>query len=298
MKTIIVTSLVLMLGGCKPRVPKPEPPAVILVTESHSAILQSIVAEGVRIERCKPLSVIPTTTREAIVAMLNDSVANICVDRPLNAEELAVVAQANLKLVDNKLADDALTVLVNELNPLHELSMESLKKILHGTDRNWSNVSESRWSGEMDVVLTGRNSGAYELLHKKFFPSTSDLALTQALRTQSEVAEYVAHHPRAMGIVSLPVAAHLPTGVRVVALESTTKEEGSRFVKPSQRGLYLGLYPLRYSLYLYTTERKIGVGSTFITFALRLEGQKIIQSSGLVPAKVPSRPIQITSESL
>ena len=286
----------LILGACQDKTKPLRPKPVILVTDVYRPMVEQLADEGVRLDLVKPMSVVGTTSREAIVALLNDSVATICVDRPLNDEERNVAKGAELKLTENRIADDALVVIVPAANPTKRLSMSSLRRIVTEGGLDWSGIPETKWSGGIEFVLSGRNSGSYELLQRTIFPTDRPLSVVAMFRTQAEIAAHVASHPQSIGIVSLPAAANLPPTVRIVKMETTNKDYPEPFVAPDQRDIYLGLYPLRYSLYLITTEKRPEEGSAFSTFVLKLAGQKIIQKSGLVPAQIPSRSIQITSE--
>ncbi len=84
--------------------------------------------------------------------------------------------------------------------------------------------------------------------------------------------------------------------IKILRVEADSAAGGEAFIRPTQENVYLKLYPLRYSLYLYTTEQKTALGGGLSAFVLTIPGQKIIQKAGIVPAIVPSRPIQLNVE--
>ena len=67
-------------------------------------------------------------------------------------------------------------------------------------------------------------------------------------------------------------------------------------IMPSQTTVYTGEYGLRHGLFLMTTERRSLTGSGFSTFLLTTQAQKIVQKTGLLPAVIPTRVIQLSSE--
>jgi len=297
-------SLFLCLGifliGCRSKPAKPEETPTkgnltILVTDSHAWILKQQAEEYARLYPEVHIAVAGTSTRGAVVEFLNDSVKCICIDRPLNQEERDVATKAEFVFAENKIAEDALAVIVHRKNPIEFVLYNDLKDILVGRKTSWNLLSTKGGAGPIELVLTGRNSGTYELLQRYFFQISQDLAVGKLAGTQQEVVEYVSLHPQAVGIVSIAAVRNDSGTVKVLAIESTNITE-ERFVKPHQTNIYRSLYPLHYSLYLYTSESTTGVAAGFSTFVRSMQGQKIIQNVGLVPVIIPNRVIQITTE--
>lgn len=237
-----------------------------------------------------------TTTREAIVALLNDSVRCICVDRSLNAEERKVVQDAKINLATVRIGRDALVFIVSDQNSLKTANLETLKLILEKSIVNWRNVPGSRTSGVLELITTGKNSGTQEMLQRRFFSLSKDMVPTMTGATEKEIVQYVAINPKALGIVSFATMVGHPKGAHMLAIETTDSTSQKRVVDPNQSTIYEELYPLHFSLYLYISEEKLSVGSGFSTFVMTLPGQQIIQDFGLAPEIVPSRIIQLKSE--
>jgi phosphate transport system substrate-binding protein len=299
MKQFILIALVLAAGsGCH----RPEEPsttrgkAFILVSGSYLPLIKEEAAEYMRTYTEVDIQMAGTTTREAIVQLLNDSVRCICVDRELNDEEGKVVADAGIRIATVRIGKDALVLVVNQDNPLKSVKLATVKGILDGSLASWKKVPGSRISGSIELVLMGRNSGAYELLQKKFFQLSKDLTIARVGTSEREIVQYVGLNPQAMGIVSLAAVVDQPKRVRVLQVQPSDTASHEEFVQPSQSNIYDSLYPLNYSLYLYLSEKQLGVGSGFSTFVMTLPGQKIIQDYGLVPEKIPNRIIQLKSE--
>lgn len=270
--------------------------ATVLVTESHLRLLTEEATEFMRTYADAKLQMSGTTTREAIVALLNDSVHCICVDRELNAEERKVVKDAGKQIAVIRFGRNALAVIVNNRVPLKTMTLKTLVGIIEGSVTDWRQIPGAFTTGRMDLALTGRNSGTYELLQRGFFHLAKDLATTHSVATEYEVADYVSLNSKALGVVSLAALLENPRGIHILALDSPDSTMQGQFVQPSQSNIFEMLYPLSYSLYLYVSENRLGVGSGFSTFVRSMPGQKIIQNFGLVPEKLPERIIQLNSE--
>ncbi len=298
MRTFVLALAAVFIIGCrKTEEPAPPPPpATLMVTEHLAPLLQEEAEQFTSLYPDSPVRVFAVETREAIVHLLNDSVANIAIDRPLNDEERRIAEGAGKRIVENAFAKDALAVVVNAQNPASEISVESLRAIVEGAP-SWNRIPESRWDRPVDLVLTGRNSGIAELIATKFFPGKKPLAMTTQASTQAEALAYVAATPHAITLASMYAARTLPAGTKILAVPAKEVVDGERVIKPTQTNLYRSLYPFEYSLYLYTAESKTPVGSGFGTFVIVTTlGQKIIQNAGLLPVNIPSRTIQLNAE--
>ncbi|HVN49087.1 MAG TPA: substrate-binding domain-containing protein [Bacteroidota bacterium] len=270
---------------------------IVLVSEAYLPLLQSLTTEFTSLYPEAQFDVRPVSTREAIVHLLNDSVHTICIDRQFNDEEHRIADQAGMKIVENHIADDAVALVVHELNPLGSISADIAKKIIDGTVTRWEQIPGSKQSGAIDVVLTGKNSGLYELLQTTIFHGMQQLTVRAAFPTQHDVLAYIAQHPFAVGFVSASVAlSEHPKQVKLLSLDVVTEDGSHKKMLPGPSEIYQTLYPFKYSLYLYTAEAKAATGTGLTAFVLSYNGQRIIQKAGLVPEKIPTRTIQLTAE--
>jgi phosphate transport system substrate-binding protein len=298
MKPLSLILLLVVLSACNR---KEEPTTTrgqlfMLVTESHLPLLKEEAAEFMAIYDKTHVEMAGTTTREAIVALLNDSVHCICVDRQMNAEERAVAEKAGMRVSSIRMGRDALVLVVNDGNHLRKTDLESIKEIVDGSITTWRKVQGSNLNGNIEFVLTGRNSGVYELLQRRFFNLTKQLALSRIGDSEKQIVDYVGVTPNALGIVSLVAVGGHPKGVHRLAVQSSDSLSRGQYFEPTQQNVYEELYPLTYSLYLCLSEERLSVGSGFSTFIMTLPGQKIIQDYGLAPEIIPSRIIQLKSE--
>lgn len=275
---------------------------LVCAAESHYDLIQSEADQFNSLYAEAKISVFGATTREAIVHLLNDSVRIIITDRKLNAEEQEIAKQAKLDLTEIKIAQDALAVIVHPLNGITSLSMESLKNILLKKVTNWSQFQDADLTGPIEVALTGRNSGAYELIKNYFFNLTEEIPAAVILASQKEVLEYVAKHPQAIGLVS--VAYYKNLSARSSATDSIQTVRALAFVgvdstgqktvsKLHQANIYLGRYPLNYPVYIYF-QKKSALAVGFSGFMAGATGQKLILNWGLVPITMPVRIVTIT----
>ncbi len=306
LSTIISIVVLFFLNGCSSCEQKKEEQQVIsghasvFVADPYGSLISEQSQLFQNLYSNARLSITTMSTEEALVHFLNDSVQIAVIDRTLSLEEQQIVQHYSIPLTTTAIAYDAIAVVVHSYNPIKRLSLTSLKKILEGKITNWREIPESNWSGTIDFVITNKHSGIYYNL-KQYFKLTSELSATTILATHNEVLNYVAKHPQTLGFVSYYIFYNSSKDIKreVTLLPVETKSstvDSIKYLIPTQENIYEQLYPLRYSLYLYTRESKGALGLGFGTFLLTYNGQKIFQNSGITPVKIPSRLIQINVE--
>ena len=308
MKPAVLFSILVMLSviGCTKRQGTDirSGTLTVLATESHLPLVQQLVVDYHSVFPEVVVTPQGTTTRAAIVDMVNDSVHCVVVDRRLNAEERSAIESAKLRVIETEIASDGLVVFVHPSNRLSAISMETLKAILDGKTALWNTVPESKLHGVIELCLTGKNSGLYELLTRHFFNLEKDVSLAAMASTQQGIIEYVAAHPEALGVVSFatwkdttqPANASAKKNVRPLDLLTTSSEGAQTAVRLNQRNIYDQTYPLTYSLYIYTSEKRPGPAYGFSAFVAGETGQRVFLYAGLVPKTMPYRTIQLTQE--
>jgi phosphate transport system substrate-binding protein len=276
----------------------------VLATESHLPLVQQLVAEYKSAYPDVVVTPRGTTTRAAIVDMVNDSIHCVIVDRRLNEEERAAADQLQRRVIETEIARDGLVILVHSSNKLPAISVDRLKSVVAGETGVWNTIPASKIHGVIGLCLTGKNSGLYELLTRHFFKLEKDVALTAMPVSQQGIIEYVAAHPEALGVVSFaawkdtthPANEKARKNVRTLDLLTRTAEGVDTVVSVNQRNIYDQIYPLTYSLYIYTSEKTPGPAYGFSAFVAGETGQRVFLYGGLVPKTMPYRTIQLTQE--
>ncbi len=242
-----------------------------------------------------------STTRDAVVQLLNDSVKVITSPRQFNDEERAVIKKYKLEVDTFKIAYDAALVLVNEKNSLTRITVGELRDILLGKVKTWRDMGEKKIPGPVVVALGGVNSGMYEYVKQRItnFQPFADVVVPCS--TTTHVISYVADHNNAIGFVSQSWVSSTPSKTRILDIgdPSFTRDSASttlEYFPPLQAHVYRGYYPLSRTLYLFSRNAGTGVGIGFTAFLTGAEGQKLFLKSGLVPATMPVRLIQLESQ--
>jgi phosphate transport system substrate-binding protein len=294
---VIVLMICMGIYGCMKKT-EPAPPdyRTLLTADPYAPLLQQEADQYMSLYSDVKIQVRSALSREAIVLLLNDSVQSIVTDRQFNEEEQQVIQEAGLKVSESRIAEEGMAIIVHKQNPISSIRTESLRSIVHGTVKDWRQIAEAHWSGDIDFVLTGKNSGMYELLQKKFFPVSKALEPTMFLTNQRDVLRYVAAHPQSIGFVAASFVNDSAGQFKVLPVRVRSSAGEEKDYVPQQQEIFSALYPFHFSLYLYTTETKTSVGNGFSALVLSNVGQKIIQRAGLVPVSIPYRTIQLHAE--
>jgi phosphate transport system substrate-binding protein len=305
---MLLLMLAVGLNGCgKKNKPPEETPErgflQIAVSESHASLMKAEAEAFMRLYPDAHITILPMQTREAIVHLLNDSVPAAVVDRRFNSEEERVASETKIRHDTVLIAKDAMAVVVNPINRLQTLSMEQLGSVLNGTLTDWSRLPGSGLTGGILTVMTGANSGAYELVKTDFFGLKKEFIPNVTVRTQREVIATVANRRPTLGFVSLACLKDTSDlrieKEKVRALDFMVPDSAGnpKRVKLHQANVYLGKYPLHFPVILYIRPSRSRLALGFSGFLADVSGQQIVLNRGLVPATTPIRLVQLTSGS-
>lgn len=227
-----------------------------------------------------------TTSREALVDLVNGKSRLAVMARDLNAAESTVVNSGRQRLVTQKVAFDAIAVIVNGENPVEQLTFEQLEGIFTGAIHDWREVGGP--DRPIIPLIRDRNSGTYELFQQRVLHEKGYGATARACSTARQLVAVVAQEPGAIGCAGM---AWVQQGnIKAIAV---AEKAGGAFVIPSQQSIYDQSYPLRRPLLLCSFGEKIDLVAGFVTFIASAQGQRLAVSEGLVPATMPVRIVQM-----
>lgn len=249
---------------------------------------------------------------DSIMAM--GSVKSAVITRPLTEKEVAYL-RSNKKIVhQQKIAVDALALIVNPENPVEILSKKDIAEILSGEVTRWDQVEPCKL-GEIDVVFDHSGSSTVKYMRDSILGGAQMGAHVSAVKNNPEVFKAVASNRNAIGIIGVSWISSDLSGrqksvdelAAAVEKSDTTalgfsedvkvlKIRGNGEVtayKPYQAYIYSGEYPLYRSVWMVNTSPGGTVNHRFYSFVTGFQGQKIIQMTGILPAIVRPRMAQV-----
>jgi phosphate transport system substrate-binding protein len=155
----------------------------------------------------------------------------------------------------------------------------------------------------MKVVFDNDKSGNVRFLVEKLHLPKKFPNYCSAVNSNEDVVNYVESHKNAIGIVSVnwisdrqdSVSHSFLSKVNVVAVSNEIEPDGGYYYRPYQGYVADKSYPFIRSVYVICRETFSGLGSGFSSFLAGDIGQRIILKSGMVPATMPIRLIQVKS---
>ena len=203
-----------------------------------------------------------------ISAIIDGTVDVADSSRPIKNKELLLAKQKGKNLKEIKIARDGLAIIINNSNPVKDLTAAELKDIFTGKIDNWKQVGGPSLS--IVVVSRDTSSGTFESFGTLVLKGAKVKDGALMLPSNKAVASTVAETPGAIGYV----------GVGFISdQEKVVSVDGLAASKESVRD---GTYKLSRFLYVYVNGEPKGLMKRFIDFVLSPDGQKLVEEAGYV----------------
>jgi phosphate transport system substrate-binding protein len=202
------------------------------------------------------------------VASIIDGTSDIGMSsRDPKAKEIAKAKSNGIDMKTITVAKDAIAVIVNELSPLNNLTLEQVEMIFSGDVTDWSGISAT--TGEISAYTRNTSSGTYAVFQKLAMSSRDYGSDTQKMAGNEQIAAEVANNKNAIGYVGL--AYIKTTGVKVLKINGQAPISGAY---PLARPLY----------YLVNGNKKLSpLAQDFVDFSLGKQGQAIVKRVDFLP---------------
>jgi phosphate transport system substrate-binding protein len=234
---------------------------------------------------------------EVLADFMNDSVRDIVITRDLTKEEKADLLAQKFVVRTTKVAHDALALIVNKANPDTFLLDSQFADIFKGKIKTWKQINPKSPDKTVNVVFDNNKSGNVRYFREKFGLTGNFPSNCFAVNNNAEVIKYVKDNPSALGIISVNWISDTQDSISEKFLESVNIVEvgtdGADYCKPYQGYIAEDSYPFCRDVYMISRETFSGLGMGFASFVAGDQGQRIVLKSGLVPATMPIRLIEI-----
>ena len=238
---------------------------------------------------------------DIIDAFKKDSIPLMVVNRKLTkAEEDNLKAQLII-VRTTRIAYDAVALIVNPSNPDTNILYGKIEGIFKGKVTQWKELDPASKLGDIRMVFDNYKSGNTRYF-RELFKVDKLPGNCYALNNNKEVIEYVQKHPDAIGVVSVnwisdpadTVSHRFLTMVKVVGINREgTDGPDATFYTPHPGYVAEGFYPFIREVYMMSRQTYSGLAIGFTSYVAGPDGQLIVLHSGLVPATMPVRIVQI-----
>jgi phosphate transport system substrate-binding protein len=234
--------------------------------------------------------------------MKNDSVRLAITARSLSADEKDYFK--NIKIIprETRIAVDAIAFLVHKSNPDTLLSFDQLTGIVNGTIKTWKEINPESPADSIQLVFDRNGSSTARFLKDSLLGSGLLPANWFAIQSNTMLVDYVSRSPSAIGVIGVnwisdrddpEVNAFLDqVNVAEISARDTGKTEAG-YYKPYQAYIALRKYPLTRDVLILSREGRNGLGTGFASFVAGDQGQRLVRLTGMLPATMPVRIINI-----
>jgi hypothetical protein len=236
---------------------------------------------------------------DVINDFMKDSIQVIVANKKLTDDQIQYLRDTQIVVRTTAIAYDAVALIINKNNKDSLLEYKNIQDIFTGKIQKWNQLDSKSRQGKISVVFDNTKSCNIRYFKERFNITDSLPNNFYALHNNKEVIDFIAKNENAIGIISVnwisnqhdSTARSFIEKVTVVAVSPSY--DNTSFYRPYQGSIYDKSYPFIREVYLISRETFVGLGSGFISWVAAEQGQRIILKSGLVPATMPIRLIQV-----
>ena len=275
----------------------------IVVDESLFPLLETEVFTFTHLYNYAKITPVYKSEVDVINDFMNDSVKVIVTSRKLTEDQIKYLRDTLIIARTTTFAYDALALVTNKENYDTLVKYETIRDIFLGKITKWKDINPKSRLGDINVIFDNAKSGNIRYFKEKFDVVEKLPSNFFALNSNKEVIDFVSKNKNALGIVSVnwisdkndSVSRNFIRKINVLAISQPYLADDS-YYRPYQGSIYDKSYPFVREIYLISRETFKGLGSGFIQWACAEQGQRIVLKSGLVPATMPIRLVQIKHE--
>jgi phosphate transport system substrate-binding protein len=272
----------------------------IVADESFKPLIETEVYTFTHLYNSAKIKPVYKPEYDVINDFMNDSIKVIVTSKKLSDYQIQYLRDTQIIARTTTYAYDALALITNIDNKDTLVKYNTVKDIFQGKINSWKEVNEKSKLGDIHVIFDNKKSG-----NIRYFKELFDIKDTLnknffAVNSNTEVINYVSRNPDALGIISVnwisdkddSLTMSFIKKVNIIAVSQQFINDGS-YYRPYQGFIYDKSYPFVREIYLISRETFTGLGSGFINWACGEQGQRVVLKSGLVPATMPIRLVQI-----
>ena len=195
--------------------------------------------------------------------------------RPFTAEEKS-------KLRVFLIAHDIISIVVNPLNPINNITLEQLRGILSGEIKTWKELG-APFDQPIVLVNNSVGNGTREMLQRIIMQETKKDKINTTAITLMSIVTNSSAETKANIANSKYAIGYLPFNYT----DSSVKSLYINNVPPTYAASYKGYYPLSRDLYYAIKNNSTdGLELAYIYYVLSPEGQDIVVREGFLPIKL------------
>lgn len=178
------------------------------------------------------------------------------------------------------IAVDGLSIIVNEKNPIEQLTMAQVGAIYRGEIKNWKAVG----GPSQAVSLYGRqsNSGTYVFMQEFVLGNKNYSTDMKEMNGNAQIIEGIIQDEGAVGYVGVGYLFDENHKIRkgIKVLKISMEPNGAGTLPTDKAAVDSGAYPISRPLYMATNGKPKGDAAAFLQWIVGPEGQAIVEREG------------------
>lgn len=261
-------------------------------------------------------SVMPYYVSEnaAIDSLLKLKTRLIIVSNKLNPKQEQYLKDKQGSCLVQRIAVDAIALIVNKDNPIDSLSMSQLNELLSGKKMLWKEFNDNK-GDSIRVVFDNAGSSIVKYMSDSILKGESYTKNIYAQKSNPGVFKAVENNKNAIGIIGVSwissdmnssMAEEESSNQELEKADTTNskfndsikvlkiyRDGAKKAYKPYQAYIYDGSYPLYRNIYAISTSQGGSVTHGFYAFLTGFIGQKIIMKTGILPSVIHPRMVNL-----
>jgi len=302
----LVTLIFVSCGGSKENEKEYDTPTSgyiqISVDETLKPMVEAVLGTFHHIYENAQIDVEFKPEADAIKDLIDRKVRIAIIPRKLTNEENDLVSSAGVDARSNITAWDAVTLITDKTNNDTLLTVDQFLSMINDIPFAPTNYF-SNYSDSTIVVFNNSRSSLISFFQLNYGIKKLTANCFQ-LKTTDEVVRYVNEHPNTIGVIGMSwisdsddtTSERLLKEMKMISLAKENSSERKDYFQPYQSNVYDKSYPFIREVYIHLVEPRNGLGTGFSTFMTSDKGQRIILKSGMVPANMPVRLVEIKKD--
>ena len=257
----------------------------------------------------------------AVDSLLTGNTRTAIIGRDLTKDERKARKQKYPNVRSMKIAVDAVALIVNPENEINSLSLKELGEIMRGEIKRWNEIAPEGADLPVNVIFDNSGSGLATYMRDSLLNGANFGPNVASAGSVPNVIKMVQDRKSAIGVIGVSWLTpdleldSLAMDSKVAELQSDQAVDGGAIndrldrsgvkvlklmskyeaiaYKPYQQYIYNGSYPLTRPMYIITTGSPINAVGKFYTFITSNDGQKLIQMTGIMPARMQVHAVEL-----
>jgi phosphate transport system substrate-binding protein len=272
----------------------------IVADESFKPIVEAEIATFTSLYKYAHINPAYMAEKDLIAEFLNDSVKLVVSSWVPTDQQKELLLTQQTVVRTTAIAYDAIAFVLNKENKDTLFTYENINELFTGKITDWKAINPKSNLGKIVAVFDNEKSANIRYFKEEFKIQGQLPSNFYSVKSNEEVINYVTQNKSAIGMVSVnwicdredSVSRSFSDKIKIAAVSDKLLNRGSYFM-PVQGSIYDKSYPFTRTINLVSRETFKGLASGFVSWCAAEQGQRIVLKSGLVPATMPIRLIQI-----